>query len=73
MLLELARHGVGLVRLAQFHVGEDLRQKRLVPLLEKYQARIQEPLFVVYQSRKYLSPKVQALLSFMEEKFQCAA
>ena len=70
MLLELARHGIGLVRLAQFHVGEDLRQKRLVPLLEKYQARIQEPLYVVYQSRKYLSPKVQALLSFMEEKFQ---
>lgn len=70
MLLELARHGVGLVRLAQFHVGDDLRQKRLVPLLEKYQSRMQEPLFVVYQSRKYLSPKVQALLTFMDGKFR---
>lgn len=71
MLLELARHGVGLVRLAQFHVGDDLRQKRLVPLLTTYQTQIQEPLFVVYQSRKYLSPKVQVLLTFMDEKFQC--
>lgn len=70
MLLELARHGIGLVRLAQFHVGDDLRQKRLVPLLEKYQSRMQEPLFVVYQSRKYLSPKVQALLTFMDGKFR---
>jgi DNA-binding transcriptional LysR family regulator len=70
MLLELARHGVGLVRLAQFHVGDDLRRKRLLPLLEKYQTRMQEPLFVVYQSRKYLSPKVRALLTFLEEKFQ---
>lgn len=73
MLLELARHGVGLVRLAQFHVGDDLRQNRLVPLLEKYQSRIQEPLFVVYQSRKYMSPKVQVLLRFLDEKFQCTA
>ena len=73
MLLELARHGVGLVRLAQFHVGEDLRQKRLVPVLEQYQSQIQEPLFVVYQSRRYLSPKVQALLTFLEEKFKIPA
>lgn len=73
MLLELARHGVGLVRLAQFHVGDDLRQKRLVPLLEKYQSRMQEPLFLVYQSRKHLSPKVQALLMFMDEKFRGGA
>lgn len=73
MLLELARHGVGLVRLAQFHVGEDLRQKRLLPLLEKYQSHIEEPLFMVYQSRRHLSPRVQAFLAFMQEKFQSPA
>jgi DNA-binding transcriptional LysR family regulator len=70
MLLELARHGVGLVRLAQFHVGEELRQGRLVPLLEKYQSPAEEPLFVVYQSRKHLSPRVRALLTFLDKKFQ---
>jgi DNA-binding transcriptional LysR family regulator len=70
MLLELARHGVGLVRLAQFHVGDDLRQKRLIPLLERYESRMQEPLFLVYQSRKYLSPKVHAFLTFLDGKFR---
>ena len=70
MLLELARHGVGLVRLAQFHVGDDLRQKRLISLLERYESRMQEPLFLVYQSRKYLSPKVQAFLTFLDGKFR---
>lgn len=69
MLLQLARHGLGLVRLAAFHVGEDLRSGRLVPVLADYQSRAQEPLYLVYQGRKHLSPRVQAFLAFMSEKF----
>lgn len=70
MLLELARHGVGLVRLAEFHIGEDLRQGRLVPLLESCRSNKQEPLFVVYQSRRHLSPRVKVFLTFLDEKFK---
>jgi DNA-binding transcriptional LysR family regulator len=69
MLLQLARHGLGLVRLAEFHVGEDLRTGRLVPVLANYQPPGREPLFLVYESRKHLSPRVQAFLAFMREKF----
>jgi DNA-binding transcriptional LysR family regulator len=69
MLLQLARHGLGLVRLAEFHVGEDLRTGRLVPVLASYQPPGREPLFLVYESRKHLSPRVQAFLAFMMEKF----
>ena len=69
MLLQLARHGLGLVRLAEFHVGEDLRSGRLVPVLADYQSPAQEPLYLVYQGRKHLSPRVQAFLAFMGEKF----
>ena len=69
MLLQLARHGMGLVRLAEFHVGEDLRSGRLVRVLADYQPPAQEPLYLVYQGRKHLSPRVQAFLAFMGEKF----
>lgn len=73
MLLQLARHGLGLVRLAEFHVGEDLRTGRLVPVLAEYQPPGREPLFLVYESRKHLSPRVQAFLAFMGERFPAAA
>lgn len=69
MLLELARCGLGLVRLAEFHVGADLRAGRLVPVLERFRPPAQEPLFLVYQSRKHQSPRVRAFLAFMEARF----
>ena len=72
MLLELARHGLGLVRLAEFHVGEDLRAGRLVPVLEGFRTPAQEPLYLVYQGRKHLSPRVRAFLEFMDARFSQA-
>jgi DNA-binding transcriptional LysR family regulator len=72
MLLQLARQGLGLVRLAEFHVGEDLRSGRLVPVMTPYQPPA-EPLYLVYQSRKHLAPRVQAFLAFMGERFTTAA
>jgi DNA-binding transcriptional LysR family regulator len=69
MLLELARRGLGLVRLAEFHVGEDLRAGRLVPVLEAFRPPAQEPLYLVWQSRKHQSPRVRAFLAFMEARF----
>lgn len=69
MLLELARGGLGLVRLAEFHVGADLRSGRLVPVLECFRPPAQEPLYLLYQSRKHLSPRVRAFLAFMEARF----
>jgi len=73
MLLELARYGLGLVRLAQFHVGGDLATGQLVPVLTDFQPPGQEPLYLAYQSRKHLSPRVQAFLRFMQEKFSTTA
>ena len=73
MLLELARHGLGLVRLAEFHVGDDLRAGRLVPVLERFRTPAQEPLYLVYRERKHLSPRVRAFIAFMEARFGQAA
>jgi DNA-binding transcriptional LysR family regulator len=69
MLLELAKSGVGLVRLGQFHIGEELRAGSLVPLLTEYDGSQPEPLYVLYQSRKHLNPRTTAFLDFLDEKF----
>lgn len=69
MLMQLAVHGAGLVRLAEFHIQGELAAGRLVPVLEQYRPPQTEPLFVIYKSRKYLTPKVQAFLDFLEQQF----
>jgi DNA-binding transcriptional LysR family regulator len=69
MLLELARHGLGLVRLAEFHVRDDLRSGRLVPVLEDFRTPAQEPLYLLYQGRKHINPRVRAFIKFMEARF----
>ncbi|WBS03710.1 LysR family transcriptional regulator [Pseudoduganella sp. SL102] len=73
MLLALARHGLGLVRLARFHVDDDLAAGLLVPVLAAFQPAGQEPLYLAWQSRKHLSPRVRAFLDYMQEKFTAAA
>ena len=69
MLMQLALHGAGLVRLAEFHIRGEIDAGRLVPVLQSFQPAQEEPLFVVYKSRKYLGPKVQAFLDFLDARF----
>lgn len=69
MLIELARCGMGIARLARFHIHDDLRAGRLVPVLQEFEAGLPEPLYMVYPARRNLSPKVTALMDFLEEKF----
>ncbi|MEI2416934.1 LysR family transcriptional regulator [Orrella sp. JC864] len=69
MLMQLALHGAGLVRLAAFHIDGEIAAGRLVPVLESFQPQHEEPLFVVYKSRKFLSPKVRVFLDFLFERF----
>ena len=38
-------------------------------MLERFRPLAQEPLFLLYQSRKHLSPRVRAFLDFMEARF----
>lgn len=70
MLLELARQGIGIVRLAEFHIADDLRTGKLVRLLDEYSSDLEEPIFVIYQSRKHLNPRIRAFLAFLDQKFK---
>lgn len=73
MLLALARAGVGIVRHAEFHVADDIRSGRLVPLLTQYHDDSRESLYALYSHRRNLSPRVSAFLQFLVESFGNAA
>lgn len=63
-LHDLALQGGGIVRLAEFMVGEDIRAGRLVPLLEKYNRELQ-PIHALYTHRDHLPAKVRAFIDFL--------
>lgn len=69
MLLALARSGTGIVRLAEFHIGEDLLTGRLVPILEDYQDDSEEALYAIFQARRNLSSRVRIFLDFLHDSF----
>jgi DNA-binding transcriptional LysR family regulator len=69
MLLDLARLGIGIVRLAEFHIGDDLRKGSLVPLLREYQNDEEEPIHALYLHRRLTHIRVRTFLDFLEESF----
>jgi DNA-binding transcriptional LysR family regulator len=64
-----ARQGRGLVLQPTFLVGEDLLSGALVEVLPEYRS-IELGVYVVYPSRKHLSPKVRAAIDFLAEAFR---
>jgi DNA-binding transcriptional LysR family regulator len=69
LLLDLARMGVGIVRLAEFHIGQFLLDGTLVPLLQEYQNNEEEPIHALYLHRRLTNVRVKAFLDFLEENF----
>lgn len=69
MLLEMARAGAGIVRLAEFHVVQDLLSGRLVELFPDHQSPEEDPIYAVYQGKRHLSHRVRAFLDFLNASF----
>lgn len=65
---EMALAGVGLVRLATFLIGPDIRAGRLAPLLTDYERAEDSAVYAVYPHRRHLSSKVRAFVDFLVEK-----
>lgn len=68
LLRALACEGLGVVRLSEFHVGNDIASGHLVQVLKAYQPDVEEPVFAVYPSKRNLSPRLRAFLDFLDEK-----
>ena len=67
----LAVEGAGIVYEPDFIVGPDVRAGRLVPLLTDY-VPVENPIYVVYPSRRHLSAKVRVFTDFLAERFATA-
>lgn len=68
LLRALACEGLGVVRLSEFHVGNDIASGHLVQVLKSYQPDVEEPVFAVYPSKRNLSLRLRCFLDFLDEK-----
>ncbi len=67
MLCALVLAGMGLARLADYHIATELEQGQLVTVLDDFELE-REPIYAVYASRRHLSARVRAFLDFAQER-----
>ncbi|MBH68665.1 MAG: transcriptional regulator [Rhodospirillaceae bacterium] len=67
-ILSTVLAGGGLSMLQAFMVGEYIKNKQLIPVLEDF-VREDIPIFAVYPSSRHLSPKVRVFVDFLLKKY----
>jgi DNA-binding transcriptional LysR family regulator len=70
LLYQLARTHLGIARLPEFMVVDDIRAGVLVPLLEEFS--FPEPIYAIYRSRRHLSPRIRTFIDFLAESIRQA-
>ena len=65
MLCAMAVAGLGITRLADYHIAADVAAGRLVVLQNGFETA-PEPIYAVFASRRHLSPRVRVFLEFIE-------
>lgn len=63
VLCTLAVAGMGIARLADYHIDHELAAGQLVTLLDDFELD-REPIYAVYASKRHLSPRVRVFLEF---------
>ncbi|MEQ8440846.1 MAG: LysR family transcriptional regulator [Alphaproteobacteria bacterium] len=66
---EMVLAGLGIARLAEFLVGPEVNEGKLVRILKPFYRDVEVPINAVYPTRRHLSPKVRAFVDFLVEKF----
>jgi DNA-binding transcriptional LysR family regulator len=72
VLIEFVRAGVGIARLTEVQVADDLAEGRLVELFPDHQSHEEDPIIAVYQSRRHLSNRLRTFLDFLRASFSDA-
>jgi len=65
LLLSLVKAGAGIARLALFQARDEIEAGCLTPVLEAYNPQLEQPIYAVYHSRRYVSHRVRALLDYL--------
>lgn len=66
---DAALSGLGLVQLGAFLVGEDIKQGRLVAVLEEF-SREEPPVCAIYPTRRHVSPKVRMFIEEIRKQWK---
>lgn len=68
LLRSVALNDGGIIRLADFHIGADIKAGRLVPVLDEYRSRIVQPIYLIYANRNNLSPRIRVFVEHLERQ-----
>ncbi|MFO1218725.1 MAG: LysR family transcriptional regulator [Burkholderiaceae bacterium] len=68
MLCTLAMMGLGIARLADYHIDAELEAGQLVTVLDDH-ALDREPIYAVFASKRHLSPRVRSFLDHATRQF----
>jgi len=66
-LRQMAIAVLGLARLSEFHIGDDLKAGRLVTTLDEYSAGEREPVQAEFVDHSHLSDRLGVFLAFLSE------
>ena len=69
VLIEFALASLGIARLTEVQIADDLAHGRLVELFPEHQCHEEDPIIAVYQSRRHLSNRVRAFVDFLRAAF----
>jgi DNA-binding transcriptional LysR family regulator len=69
-LVQLALDGVGITRVGNFHIDDDLAAGRLVPLLEEFNPQDREAIHAVFVGGPTMPARVRVLVDFLAEKLR---
>lgn len=69
MIRELALRGMGIIRVADFVVADDIRRGALVPLLSDLVDEPVQPLYALYQPQPVGAQRIRAFVEFLHQKF----
>lgn len=68
-LVKAAVRGIGLIRLAEYYMEDELRCGDLEPVLENYE--VQDVFtWIIYPERKYLTTRVRFLIDFLNQRLK---
>jgi len=69
-LRRLCLQGLGLARIGQFHIEQDLASGRLVQVLEDHNPEDRELIHAVFAGHEHLAARIRAFVDFLAERLQ---
>lgn len=61
--------GLGIARVTDLRVSEDIAEGRLRPILTAYEPAEAMPIYVAFKSGRLVPPKVRAFVTFLQQRF----